>query len=63
LTPLIAFGASLHAFADGLRQCPLATVGVRLPLALEENDPDCLLTRGVSGGDAKAPLWSSVYHG
>jgi hypothetical protein len=30
--PLIAFGASIHAFAGGLGQCPSAIDGGRLPL-------------------------------
>jgi hypothetical protein len=49
--PLMAFGTPLHSFADDLGQCPSAVGRGRLPLVLDENSTDGLLTRGVSGGD------------
>jgi hypothetical protein len=49
--PLGAFGAPLHAFAGCLEWCPSAITGDRPPVALDENNPDCLLTRGVPGGN------------
>jgi hypothetical protein len=46
----------LVAFASNLGRCPSATGGAHLPIALDKNGPDCLLTRGVSGGDVKQLL-------
>jgi hypothetical protein len=53
---LIAFGASLRSFTGSLGRCPSAASGAHLPIALDENSPDCLLTRAVSGGDVKKLL-------
>jgi hypothetical protein len=57
--PLIAFGCPLHAFVDGHGQCPSATNGDHLPLTLDRNGPDYLLTRGVSDGDVEKLLFRS----
>jgi hypothetical protein len=51
--PLGAFGAPLHAFAGCLDWSPSAIAGDRPLIALDENNPDCLLTRGVPGGNVE----------
>jgi hypothetical protein len=55
--PLIAFGTSLYNFPGSLRQCPLGADKGHLPLALDKNGHDCLLTRGMSGGDVEKFLY------
>jgi hypothetical protein len=49
--PLVAFSAPLCAFAGCLEWCPSTAAEDRPPVALDENGPDCLLTRGVPSGD------------
>jgi hypothetical protein len=55
--PIVAFGALLCALASCLEWHPSTTTGGRLPIALDKNGLDCLLTRGVSGGDVEQRLW------
>jgi hypothetical protein len=54
--PLTAFGASLRAFADNLGWCPSATAGDHLPIALDEDGPNCLFTTSVWGDNVKQLL-------
>jgi hypothetical protein len=54
--PLTTFGAPLCAYDDSLRQCSLATGGDPLPITLDENGSDYLLTGGVPGGNVKQLL-------
>jgi hypothetical protein len=48
-----AFDSCLSAFTDGFGWHPAATTGDRLPIALDEDGPNYLFTKGVSGGDVK----------
>jgi hypothetical protein len=50
---LIALGVSLSAFAGSLGWCTSAAIGDCLPVALVEDDPNRLFTRGVPGGNVK----------
>jgi hypothetical protein len=50
---LTAFGASFCTFASSLAWRPLAINGDCLPIALDEDGPNCLLTGGMLGGDVK----------
>jgi hypothetical protein len=54
--PLVAFGARLRAFAGCLEECPSTIVEDYLPLAIDENGIDYLLTRGVPGDDVEKLL-------
>jgi hypothetical protein len=55
--PLLAsFGASLNVFAGDFGWCPPTTAWGRFPIALNEDDPDHLFTRGMLGGDVKQLL-------
>jgi hypothetical protein len=54
--PLAAFGALLCALVGCLERCPLTAVVGRFPAVLDENDPECLLARGVPGGNVKELL-------
>jgi hypothetical protein len=57
LLPLFTvFGAFFSAFAGGFRRCTLAVVGDHFPIALNNDDPDRLFDRSVSGGDIKKLL-------
>jgi hypothetical protein len=50
---LTAFSASLSTFAGSLGWCPSAVTKDHLPIALDEDGPDHLCTRGVLGGNVK----------
>jgi hypothetical protein len=54
--PLVAFGAPFCTLAGCLEGRPSTTVGARLPVALDKNGSDCLLARGVPGGDIEQLL-------
>jgi hypothetical protein len=54
--PLVTFGAPLCALVGFLEGSPLTTIGGRLPVALDENGSDCLLTGGMPGADVEQLL-------
>jgi hypothetical protein len=54
--PLTTFGAPLSSFPSCLGRCPSATTEDHLPIALDEDGLDCLLTEGVLGGNVKQLL-------
>jgi hypothetical protein len=54
--PLIAFGTPLCALTGDLEWCPPTATGSYLPIALDENSPDHLLTRGMPGGNVEQLL-------
>jgi hypothetical protein len=45
--PLVTFGAPLHALAGCLEGHPLTAIGDCLPVALDKNDSNHLLTKGI----------------
>jgi hypothetical protein len=51
--PLVAFGAPLCTVIDCFGQHSSVVAEDRLPVALDKNGPNCLLTRGVPGGDVE----------
>jgi hypothetical protein len=53
---LITFSAPLGALANRLEWRPSTIIVGRLPITMDENGPDHLLTRGVPGGDVKQLL-------
>jgi hypothetical protein len=56
--PLVAFGAPLCALAGCLEWRPSTATRGCLPITLDENGPNRLLTRGVLGGDVEQLLRS-----
>jgi hypothetical protein len=57
LLPIFAiYGAFLSSFAGGLGWCPQATTRVHCHSALDKDNPDCLFTRSMSGGNIKKLL-------
>jgi hypothetical protein len=53
---LVTFGAALCALFGCLEWRPSTTAGCCLPVVLDENVPDRLLSRGVPGGDVEQLL-------
>jgi hypothetical protein len=57
LPPFATFGAFSGAMVGGFGRCPTATTRGHFPIALDKDDPNCLLASGVLGGDIKQLLW------
>jgi hypothetical protein len=54
--PLVASGAPFYALVGCLGWCSPTAVGGCLPATLDKNSPDCLLARGIPGGDVEKLL-------
>jgi hypothetical protein len=54
--PLVAFGAPVCAITVCLERHPSTATGSRLPIVLDEDGPNLLLTRGVPGRDVEELL-------
>jgi hypothetical protein len=54
--PFVAFGIPLHALVGCLGGHPSTTTRGHFPAVLYENGPDCLLARGIPGGDVEELL-------